>query len=198
MSDPKYFDKRSDLWRTAFNEALEYDAYLDTSEAKHAQRWRDRAADVPSLTDEQAARLGGHHRKLNVLVLSGVWCGDCVRQGPMLKAIADAAGSDVTLRVIDREANTELRDELRLVGAMRVPVVLFLTEDFWELGRFGDRGLTVYRQKAEREVGAACATGLIAEPREALAAEQGEWVDNFERMLLMARLSPPLRARHGD
>ncbi|MBI1373820.1 MAG: thiol reductase thioredoxin [Phycisphaera sp.] len=198
MSNPDYFDKRADLWRRAFTAALDYDAYLADSPADKAQRWRDRAAEIPALTAEQATRVQGYRRKLNVLVYSGVWCGDCVRQGPMIKAIADAAGDGVTLRVIDRDADAELRDELRLVGAMRVPVVVFLTEDFWEVGRFGDRGLTIYRLKAQREVGATCATGLIAEPAEQLAAEQGEWVDIFERMLLMARLSPPLRQRHGD
>ena len=35
-------------------------------------------------------------------------------------------------------------------------------------------------------------------PEEELVAEQSEWVDVFERMILMARLSPPLRERHGD
>ena len=31
-----------------------------------------------------------------------------------------------------------------------------------------------------------------------LAAELAEWADIVERMLLMLRLAPPLRARHGD
>jgi len=198
MSHAEYYDRRSDFWREAFTAASDYESYLEGSPPQNAERWRERAADLPALSDADVKRLTGYNRKLNVLVMSGVWCGDCVRQGPMLNAIVDSAGPNVDLRLIDRDANDALRDELRIVGAMRVPMVVFLSEDFWEVGRFGDRGLTVYRRKADRETGAACATGLIAEPTEALAAEQGEWVDVFERMLLMLRLSPPLRERHGD
>ena len=91
----------------------------------------------------------------------------------------------------------ELRDELRVLGAMRVPIVLFLTEDFHEIGRYGDRPLTVYREKAATELGAACPLPGSADGG-ALAAETAEWLDVFERMILMARLAPPLRARHGD
>ena len=80
---------------------------------------------------------------------------------------------------------------------MRVPMVVFLTEDFHEIGRWGDRPLAVYRDKAVTELGAACPLPGSADGG-ALAAETAEWLDVFERMILMARLAPPLRARHGD
>ena len=82
----------------------------------------------------------------------------------MMKRITEAAGDSVQLRIIDREADLELREELRIVGAMRVPMVVFLSEDFWELGRHGDRSLTAYRAKYTRETGPACATGLFSPP----------------------------------
>ena len=40
---------------------------------------------------------------MRVLVISGSWCGDCVRQGPMIRQIADACDDSVELRVIDRD-----------------------------------------------------------------------------------------------
>lgn len=197
MIEPaRYFDVRSDFWQGVFADAADYDAYLDASDPDRARRWRDKEREIPGLDDVQRQRLTGHNRRLNVLCLSGVWCGDCVRQGPMLRNLAEACGA--VLRWVDREANVELRDELRLCGAMRVPAVVFLTEDFWEIGRFGDRLLSVYRRKAENEVGAACALPHATTPEGQLAEEQAEWLDIFERMLLMARLSPPLRERHGD
>jgi len=73
---------------------------------------------------------------------------------------------------------------------------VFLSEDWWEVGRFGDRMLTVYRAKAAREIGRAYRAGILTP--NALAAELAEWVDIFERMQIMLRLSPPLRRRHGD
>jgi len=196
IEQPKYFDIRSDFWKNCFEQAESYDDYLANSSQDKADPWREKARQIPALDAQEVERISGFGRTLNVLCVSGVWCGDCVRQGPMLKAIADASGA--TLRVIDRDVNIDLRDEVRILGAMRVPVVVFLTEDFHEVGRFGDRLLTVYRRKAPNEVGAACAVPYGNTPEDQLAAEQGEWVDIFERMLLMTRLSPPLRQRYGD
>ncbi len=154
--------------------------------------------EIPALSEDQSERVAGHNRQINILVYSGVWCGDCVRQGPMFQRIAEAIGSGADLRFSERDSSEELQDELRVLGALRVPIVVFLTEDFHEIGRFGDRLLTVYRSKARTQLGAACSTGLVAPPKDELLAEIEEWVDIFERMLLMARLAPPLRERHGD
>ncbi len=191
-------DPRSDFWRDIWSRAGAYEAYLAASNAEHARRWADMAAQFPGPSELQLARLRGVKRELNVLMYSGVWCGDCVRQGPMLRAIAEACGPHVALRIIDRDVSTALQDELRICGGTRVPVVVFLTEDFFEVGRFGDRLLAAYRAKAAREAKGACATGLVAPPAEELAAELDNWIDVFERMLLMVRLSTFLRARHGD
>jgi thiol-disulfide isomerase/thioredoxin len=200
---PKYRDKRASFWKEHFELALPYDEYLEQGDPAHAAKWKNMAAALPALTKEQAARLKDFNRKLNVLVYSGIWCGDCVRQGPMIQAVAESAGTaaggpEIDVRFIERDASEELQDELRVLGALRVPVVVFLSEDFFEVGRFGDRLLTVYRRKAERETGAACDAGLVAPGKEELAAEQAEWIDIFERMLLMLRLAPPLRERYGD
>lgn len=201
---PKYYDSRAQFWQRVFEAALDYTTYLAASDPARSQKWRDFQARIPGLTDDQRTRLSGlpgpgHSRRtMRVLVYSGVWCGDCVRQGPMLQRIAEACGPQVELRLIDRDASAELTDELRILGAMRVPVVVFLSEDWFEVGRFGDRLLTAYRAKAARELGPACDAGIVAPPADQLAAEQEEWVAVFERMQLMLRLSPPLRERHGD
>ncbi|MDE3153852.1 MAG: thioredoxin family protein [Acidobacteriota bacterium] len=194
MSDPaQYFDIRSAFWRQAFDQATDYDTYLAQSPAAKADRWRAQLNALPELTADERARLTGHDVRLNVLLVSGVWCGDCVRQGPMLHQLASAAGAGVQLRVIDRDADPAVRDEVRLLGAMRVPVAVFLTEQFFEVGRFGDRMLSTYRRKAVTEVGAACALPNASTPAAELAAERGEWLDIVERMLLMVRLSPITR-----
>ena len=100
---------------------------------------------------------------------------------PIVARLAEAAGPPVDLRFVDRDADAipELRDE-RVLGAMRAPMVVFLTEDFHEIGRYGDRPLTVYREKAATELGAACPLPGSADGG-ALAAETAEWLDVFER-----------------
>ena len=192
-----YFDQRSELFRKAFREALGYPKYLTTGTDREQSIWARAEAALPALPDDTRTRLDPADRIVNMLCLSGIWCGDCVRSVPIVARLAEAAGPSVDFRLVDRDAIPELRDELRVLGAMRVPMVVFLTEDFHEIGRYGDRPLTVYRDKAVTELGAACPLPGSADGG-ALAAETEEWLDVFERMILMARLAPPLRARHGD
>lgn len=193
---PAYLDIRSEFWRALFEQASDYEAYLAGSKREYVQRWRDSEKRAPDLSEAQLERLRGYGRELNVLFYCGAWCGDCARQGPLLKEIADAAGDQVNIRFMERDASEELQDELRILGALRVPVVVFLTEDFWEVARFGERTLSVYRSKAAREIGRGTDAGILS-PK-ARGRELAEWVDVFERTLIMVRLSPPLRRRHGD
>ena len=192
-----YFDLRSELFRRIFRDAVPYPNYVATGNDRERAAWTRTGAALPKLPDDAQIRLDPAGRIVNVLCLSGIWCGDCVRSVPIVARLADAAGPSVVFRLVDRDAIPELRDELRVLGAMRVPIVLFLTEDFHEIGRYGDRPLTVYREKAATELGAACPLPGSADGG-AVATETAEWLDVFERMILMARLAPPLRARHGD
>jgi thiol-disulfide isomerase/thioredoxin len=197
LSDkPGYHDKRSEFWRSHFDKASEYDAYIEGSKQEHVQRWRDSEKRVPALSEEQLMHLQGYNRELNVLVYSGIWCGDCARQGPLLKKLAEACGEKVKIKFIERDASPELMEELRIVGATRVPILVFLSEDFWEMARFGERTLSVYRAKAAREIGREFDAGILS-PK-AREKELADLAEIFERVLIMLRLSPPLRRRHGD
>lgn len=190
------FDKRKELWARSFAVAKPYEAYMADSPAAHQQRWQESRSRI-SLSPAQRQLLASFRRKLNVLVLSGSWCGDCARQCPMLAAIAEASPT-IDLRFIDNQQDPELRDELRIHGAARVPAAVFLSEDMFEVARGVDRTLSVYRRKARTELGAACDTGLVAAPADEAAAELQEWLDIFERSHLLLRVSPFLRNRHGD
>ncbi len=193
---PKYYDKRAQFWLKHWKRARPYDIYL-ADESDYEGKWETMAEALPDLPAEDRDRLQGFHREMKVLVYGGAWCGDCVRQGPIFRQLAEAC-EKVELRFIDREASEELQDELRVLGALRVPVVVFLSEDFHEAGRFGDRLLHAYRRKAERELGEACDAGILPPSADDLVAERMEWLDIFERMLTMLRLAPPLRKRYED
>jgi len=196
MSQDGYYDKRSEFWRKYWEMAVDYETFLMQGKEGEVESWKERRSRTPDLSPQDAERLQGYSRELNVLMYAGNWCGDCSRQAPMLHKMAQAAGDKVHLRLIERETSKELQDELRIVGALRVPIVVFLSEDFWEIGRFGERLLNVYRSKAAREIARGVDAGVLS-PK-SLKKEMGEWLDVFERMLLMVRLSPPLRKRHGD
>jgi hypothetical protein len=79
-----------------------------------------------------------------------------------------------------------------------VPVVVILSEDGFEVTRFGDRTLAKYRQLAADQVGPACPTGLLPPDGNLLAAVTQDWVDILERAQLILRTSSRLREKHGD
>lgn len=148
-------------------------------------------------TEAQAELLSGFVRKMPVLVMAGAWCGDCVNQVPIFDHFARLAPS-IDLRIIDRDARPEVADALSINGGRRVPSVLFLSEDFDEVARYGERTLAAYRRLASDQLGAACPTGIVPPSDELTAAVAQEWLDQFERAHLILRLSPKFRERYGD
>jgi thiol-disulfide isomerase/thioredoxin len=192
----KYFDPRADFFRRHFEKGLDYDAYVATGKEQHQARWREMEPKI-ALDQEQRTRVAGLDRRVNLLVLSGTWCGDCIRQVPILRRIEEAAPA-LTLRILDRDESPELRDELRLNGAAKVPVAVFLSEDFFEVSRYGDRSLAAYRAMARSQLGPACPIGPGPLDEDEIRAGIAEWVNEFERVELLLRLSPHLRQRHGD
>lgn len=191
-----YCDKRREFFRRYFEAGLPYAEYIRTGSEAQQSKWRN-FAELVQIDPRQERLVRSFVRKINVLCMSGIWCGDCARQGPILQAIADAAPA-VELRFVDNKANPELLEELRINGAEKVPVVVSLSEDFFEVARFGDSHLSVYRKKAGTQLGAACDPGIMPPPEGELAAETQEWVDYFERVHWILRLAPMLRRRYGD
>lgn len=185
-------------WQTTFGEALSYGAFLDRhgSEAERA-KWRA-VHDQVSLTDDQKGLIGGFVRRMPVLCLAGAWCGDCVNQCPILDHIALANPSSIDLRFLDRDALPEVAEALMINGGKRVPTVVFLSEDFAEVARFGEKTLSTYRALASRQLGPSCPTGLVPPAADELRVVTAEWLDQFERAHLILRLSGRLREKHGD
>ena len=183
------------LLRSKHAAGVPYDDYVRSS-PQHEAAWRAVEARV-KLLDAQRALMGGFTRRINVICLSGMWCGDCSAQGPMLNAIAGAS-TMVDLRWLDRDEHKDLSDEVRICGGLRVPTVIFANEDFEFLSLLGDRTLSRYRAIAARALGANCPLPGARGADDELAATLQDWVDEFERAHLIARLSPRLRGKHGD
>jgi hypothetical protein len=184
-------------WSSHFESALSYDKFLDQY-ATPSQRVRWDAMHARfALTSAQRELIGGFARRMPVVCLAGAWCGDCINQCPVFDHFAQAS-SRIELRFLDRDAKPELRDLLAINGGHRVPVVVFLSEDWFEVLRYGERTLSIYRRLAAEQLGPTCPTGLVPPADEALAVNTAEWLAEFERAQLILRLSPRLRSKHGD
>ena len=170
--------------------------FIASAPEDQAKRWFESAERVPTLSDEQRARLQGYNRTIRILVEGATWCLDCARVLPYLTAIVETIGEKAELRLIDRDTLPELRDELKIMGAPRVPRVLILSEDWFEVDRLGDRSLSVYRSRMAREIGRGEDHGVLNPA--ARECELAEWVYAIERALIILRTAPALRKRYGD
>src|SRR6266849_1530650 len=122
-------------------------------------RWRQVHAQI-QLTDSQRQLLASFRREMNVLSLAGAWCGDCINQCPAFDHFA-AAAPVIHLRFLDRDDHADLQHELQINGGNRVPVVVFFSEDGFEVARYGERTLSKYRQMIRDQAGPSCPTGLV-------------------------------------
>lgn len=188
--DSSYLQRKHDA-------GLPYDRYVRSGRPEQADNWR-RVYEQVQLTAVQRQLVQSFTRKLNVIALSGIWCGDCVQQLPLLAHLAQANPACIDLRFLDRDEHADLQQQVRINGGNRVPVVLFLAEDYELCGWYGDRTLSRYRAVAARQLGPSCPLPGAPVPTHELEAALGDWLNEFERVHLMLRLSPRLRQRHGD
>jgi len=186
----------ADFLRKKFDAAAPYGAYVETGDDKQQAAWKD-VYEQAALTDAQRSLVGAFVRDMKVLVSSGIWCGDCVQQCPLMQRIAEASDR-IDLRLLDRDEHKDLAEQIKVCGGLRVPVVVFMAEDFEPVSVFGDRTLSRYRALAAKNLGASCPVPGAPIDRDEMAATLQDWVDEFERVHLVLRLSTRLREKHGD
>ncbi|MBX3385273.1 MAG: thioredoxin family protein [Phycisphaeraceae bacterium] len=183
--------------RSEFNLASPYNDYVRTAKPNELANWADFHGRV-RLTQAQRSLIAGFVRRVNVLVVSGTWCGDCVQQCPMLDHIARANPQRIDVRFIDRDERSDFSARVAICGGVRVPAAIFMNEDFDFVSILGDRTLTRYRAMASRNLGPSCPLPGAPVPADEVAGTLQDWIDEFERVHLLLRLSPKLRGRHGD
>jgi thiol-disulfide isomerase/thioredoxin len=181
--------------KSKFEAGLPYEEYLKTDPEK-AENWR-KIYEQAALKPEQKKLISGFVREMQVLVISGIWCGDCVQQLPLVQRIAEA-NSLIKVRYLDRDEHMDLAEQVKICGGVRVPVVIFMAEDFEPVSIFGDRTLTRYRAIAAKQLGASCPLPGAPVPQDELEGTLQDWLDEIERVHLLLRLSGRLREKHGD
>jgi thiol-disulfide isomerase/thioredoxin len=180
-----------------FEAAQPYTRYVQTGTPDQQSRWAT-VLEAAHLTPAQTDLIGGFVRHMKILVVSGIWCGDCVQQCPHLERIAEANRARIDLRFVDRDVHRTLSERIRINGGDRVPVALFLAEDYELCAIFGDRTLNRYRALAARQLGPSCPTGIVPPSGDELSATLADWLGECERVQLMLRLSARLRKKYND
>ena len=188
----------ADILRREFESGLPFAEFVETAETtEHRSRWHERYARL-GLADEQESLVGSFTREMNLLCLTGPWCGDCALQGSAMARIAEANPKHIHLRFIPRtEEHTDLIVKNPINAGHRVPVTWFMAEDFEPVSRFGDRTLSRYRSMARKALGEAVVV-TAPPPSDPVREVLQEVLCEFERVHLLLRLSARLRQKHGD
>jgi len=182
--------------KSKFEAGLDYARYLAGDPAK-AEPWK-RIHQQAKLNDAQRALVASFTRRMPIIVSTGIWCGDCAQQCPLLERIAEAKAALITIRYLDRDAHSDLSSRIRICGGLRVPTVIFMAEDFEFVSLLGDRTLSRYRAVAARQLGPSCPLPGAPVAQNELDAALQDWLNEFERVQLLLRLSARLRQKHGD
>jgi hypothetical protein len=157
----------SSVVESVFARGVSFDRYLE-GDPSRAGGWRT-VYDRVRLTDGQRAELASFTRDMKVLVVSGIWCGDCVQQGPLIARIAEACPM-IDLRWVDRDEESEFSSRVRICGGGRVPTVVFAADAGEVCSILGDRTLARYRGLARRQLGASCELPWAEIPADETAA----------------------------
>lgn len=160
------------------------------------QNWRT-VFDKVALTAGQKQVLSGFTRKMPVMCLAGAWCGDCSGQCPIYEHFLQATPV-IEVRYLDRDEQADVQAALQINGGNRVPVLVFFSEDGHEVARYGERTLSKYRHLLRDLAGPHCPTGIAAPEQTLLNQVTQDWLNEFERVQWILRLSGRLRKLHGD
>ncbi len=189
----------ADTLRARFDQGLDYSDFVARGEPEgHRPPWDERYGQL-ALSPEQDAFIKSFSRQMNVLCMTGTWCGDCALQGSAMARIAQANPDVIHLRYIPRsEDHAPLIAKAQINAGFRVPVTWFMAEDFQPVAVFGDRTLSRYRAIARKQLPDGGVTIVAPPPADPVREVLNEVLDEFERVQLLLRTSARLRQKYGD
>jgi len=190
----------AEILKREFDRALPFDEFVKRAEPGHQPQWRERYGRL-ELTSAQRALAESFAREMNILCLTGPWCGDCALQGAAFARVADANPRKIHLRFVPRaDEHVELIVPNQINGGFRVPLTWLMAEDFEPCARMGDRTLSRYRSMARKALGDSPRQSNVLAPPPVDPVRQVlcEVLDEVERIQLMLRLSTRLRQKYGD
>jgi hypothetical protein len=143
---------------------MTYDAYK-AQMTRNREQFEQNEKDL-QLTPEDTQALANLPQQISVLALAEDWCGDVIANLPIVGRLAEASGGKLDLRILlrDQQPGEQVMNEHLNKGQYKsIPTVIFLDEDFKEVGVWVERPASV--------------TKLREEKRQALYAAHPEWGD---------------------
>ncbi len=165
-----------------YSQGMTYDQYMDTVKVNKA-RIEEYYANV-SLDSEQTAKLqelaSQENGPARMMVIGEDWCGDVVRELPVLARVAEAAGLE--LRIFPRDENHDIMNEFLKEGLyMSIPVAVFYDQGHEYICHWIERSEVANREQGEIEASIRSEQPDISDQdfgrqrRARTAARAGDW-----------------------
>src|ERR671939_770352 len=150
--------------REQFESGMTYDAYK-AQMTRNREQFEQNEKDL-QLTPEDIRAFQELPQPINVMALAEDWCGDVIANLPILGRLAQESNGKLNVRIHlrDQEPGTTIMDQYLNKGQFKsIPTLIFLDEDFNELGVWVERPESVTRLREEK--------------RQALYRQHPEWGD---------------------
>jgi hypothetical protein len=133
--------------REQFESGMTYDAYK-AQMTRNQERFleNEKKIKIDSADLEAFKKLP---KSLKVLVIAEDWCGDVIANVPIVGRLAQESGK-LDVRVVLRDQSDLIDSYLNKGQFKSIPVVIFLDENFNELGAFFERPESVTARRAEQ------------------------------------------------
>lgn len=165
-----------------YSQGMTYDQYMETVKVNKA-RIEEYYSNV-ALDAEQTARLqelASHENgPARMMVIGEDWCGDVVRELPVLARVAEAAGLE--LRIFPRDENHDIMNEFLKEGLyMSIPVAVFYDQGHEYICHWIERSEAANREQGEIEAAIRSEQPDISDQdfgrqrRARAAARAGDW-----------------------
>ncbi len=169
--------------RALYESGLEWESWLET-QPKAKIKLEERIESYP-LTDEDIGFLKGLEHNVCAMAIAEGWCGDVVRQLPILAKMARQT-EKLNLRIVGRDDPSDLMERYLTNGAKVIPVFVFFSGDFIEVGNWKGRP-----KKCRDMIARGKAAGKLDEAKQAVYRLMDETNDRMtvEELKELIRLS---------
>ncbi len=177
-----------------YAQGMTYDEYMAGIKVNKA-RFEEYYANVklePGQTEALRALAEADGGPNHMMIVGEDWCGDVVRELPVLARVAEAAGLE--LRIFPRDENHDIMNEFLKEGLyMSIPVAVFYSKDHDYICHWIERSAAANREQGEIEAAIRAEQPDINDQdfgrqrRARTAARAGDWqkatVDELVEML---------------
>ena len=135
-----------------FAQGMTYSEYMDSVKVNKAriEEYYDNVKIGSEQTDALRALAASDGGPAKLMVIGEDWCGDVVRELPVLARVAEAAGLE--LRIFPRDENHDIMNEFLKEGKyMSIPVAVFYDQGHEYICHWIERSETANREQGEIE-----------------------------------------------